>query len=68
MVKNKTNKFLCWKSKTNGEPIEGTDRILSAPSKRWAIKHLAFELGVKIEEGDLIIKLPSGEYWCCMYI
>jgi hypothetical protein len=35
-------KYNAWKAKSNGEPIERTDRILTGVSKRAIIKHLAF--------------------------
>ena len=33
-------KYNAWKSKSNGDPIEGTDRIFNGVSKRSVIKHL----------------------------
>lgn len=63
-----TNKILkkynAWKAKSNCEPIEGTDRILTGFSKRSIIKHLAFEEGVEYKHNDMIVKLQDGTIWC----
>jgi len=57
-------KFNVWKTTPNGDPIEGTDKIYTGPSKRWIIKHIAYENNVKIRTGALIVKLPNGEMFC----
>lgn len=41
-------KYNVWKADSNGNPIEGTDRVISGISKRAMIKHLAHEEGVNI--------------------
>jgi hypothetical protein len=56
--------YLAWKAKANGDPIDGTDRILTGASKREIIKHLAFEEGVKHQHNDMIVKLNDGTMWC----
>ena len=58
------SKYNAWKAKSNGEPIEDTDRILEAPTHRWVIKHLANEEGVAHKHNDVIVRLPNGDFWC----
>lgn len=58
------HKYNAWKAKSNGDPIEGTDRILTGVSKRMIIKHLAFEEGVEYQHNDMIVKCKDGTIWC----
>lgn len=64
----KTHKYNAWKAKSNGEPIEGTDRILTGVSKRSIIKHLAFEEGVEYQHNDMIVRCKDGTTWCVSQI
>jgi hypothetical protein len=59
----KQNKYNAWKAKSNGDPIEGTDRVLIGTSKRAIIKHLAHEESVEHNHNDLSVKLPNGDRW-----
>lgn len=52
-----------WKADTNGNPIEGSDRILSARSKRKALKHIADEIGIPYDGRSLIIRCPDGSFY-----
>jgi hypothetical protein len=61
-------KYNAWKAKSNGEPIEGTDRILTGVSKRAIIKHLAFEEGVEHRRDDMIVRCKDGKMWCVSQI
>lgn len=61
-------KYSAWKANLNGEPIEGTDRILSGVSKRAIIKHLAFEEGVEHQHNDMIVRCKDGTTWCVSQI
>ena len=58
------NKYNAWKAKSNGDTIEGTDRILTGVSKRAIIKHLAFEEGVEHQHNDMIVRCKDGTMWC----
>ena len=58
------HKYNAWKAKSNGDTIEGTDRILTGVSKRMIIKHLAFEEGVEYQHNDMIVKCKDGTIWC----
>lgn len=57
-----------WKSKSNGNPIEGTDRILEGISKRAIMKHLAYEEGVEYQHNDMIVRCNDGTFWCSKLI
>ncbi len=57
---NKEDLYNTWEAEPNGDPIEGTDKIYSGISKRAVIKHIAYERGVKIDEGDQSVKLENG--------
>lgn len=58
-----TNRYNAWKSNQKGEPIEGTDRILTGSSKRSILKHLAYEEGVEHQHNDVIIRCQDGTTW-----
>ena len=62
--KGRSGKFNVWKAKPNGDPIEGTDYLMDAPSKRWALKHIAYENKIVQPHNSMIVRLPSGEFWC----
>jgi len=57
------HKYNAWKAKSNGEPIEWTDRIFTGVSKRAIIKHLAFEESVEHQHNDMIIRCKDGTIW-----
>jgi hypothetical protein len=57
------HRYNAWKAKSNGDPIEGTDRILTGVSKRAVIKHLAFEEGVNHQHNDIIVRCKDGTMW-----
>lgn len=57
-------KYNAWKTLSNGDPIEGTDRIFRAESKRNVMKALAFEEGVTQPHGSLIVRCNDGTMWC----
>lgn len=58
------HKYNAWKAKSNGEPIEGTDRILLGVSLRMVIKHLANEEGVEYNHNDMIVRCKDTTLWC----
>ena len=62
------NKYNAWKVDKNGDPIEGTDRLLNGISKRAIIKHLAFEEGVEHLHNDMIVRCKDGTMWCVSLI
>jgi len=62
------HKYNAWKAKSNGDPIDGTDRILTGVSKRAIIKHLTFEEGVKHQHNDMIVRCKDGTMWCVSQI
>ena len=62
------HRYNAWKAKSNGDPIEGTDRILNGVSKRAIIKHLAFEEGVEHQHNDMIVRCKDGTMWCVSQI
>lgn len=64
MNKNRSGKFNIWKAKPNGDPIEGSDYIMNAHSKRWALRHIAYENKVELPYNSMIVRLPTGEFWC----
>lgn len=59
----KRHKYNAWKANENGDPIKGTDRIITGKSKRWVINHLAYEEGVEIDPGALIVRCKDGTFW-----
>jgi len=61
-------KYNAWKANSNGDPIEGTDKILTGVSKRAIIKQLADEEGVKHNHNDMIVRLKDGTFWCVSQI
>jgi hypothetical protein len=63
-MKSIDKKFNVWRADANCNPIESTDKVYVGPSKRWIMKHIAYENGVKINHGDLIVRLPNGEMYC----
>jgi len=57
-------KFNVWKVNKDGNPIEGTDKIMTATSLRWLMRHIAYMEGVELRLGSKIVRLPNGEMWC----
>jgi len=64
----KQKKYSAWKANSNGDPIEGTDRIFTGVSKRSIIKHLAFEEDVEHQHNDVLVKCKDGTIWCVSQI
>ncbi len=60
-------KYFVWKTNSNGEPIDGTDRVLTGSSKKSVVKHLAYEEGVQYTEGDILVKCKNGDVWFVRY-
>jgi hypothetical protein len=60
-------RYLCWRCLPNGDPIEGTDRIINAKSQRAVIKHVAYTEGIDIRHGALIARCDNGEFWTCTF-
>jgi hypothetical protein len=60
--------YNAWKANSKGDPIEGTDRILTAISKRSVMKHLAHEEGVEYQHNDMIVRCNDGTFWCSKII
>ena len=56
-------KYNAWKALPNGEPVEGTDKILVGVSKRAIMKHLAYEEGVEYKHNDLSVLCKDGTTW-----
>ena len=56
-------RYNAWLSDKKCNPIEKTDRIFNAPTKRWVVKHLAHENNIKVEHNTLIVRLPNGNCW-----
>lgn len=61
------NKYNAWLSDSDCNPIDGTDRIILAKSRRDVMKYIASEYGIKLS-GNKILKLPDGKIWSCMLI
>lgn len=61
-------KYDVWKADKNGNPIDGTDRVIKAKSKRDVIKHLAHEEGVEHNHNDMVVQCNDGTLWCCSSI
>jgi hypothetical protein len=61
-------KYNIWKADQKCAPIEGTNYILDAPTKRWALDHVAHINGVKRGHNDMVVKMPNGEFWCASEI
>jgi hypothetical protein len=57
-------KYNAWKADAKCDPIEGTDRVLEGPSKRWVAAHIAAEEKVTITPGAQIVRLLDGTFWC----
>lgn len=56
-----------WKTDSNGNPIDGSDRILTGSNLYSILKHLAYEEGVLIKETDLFVRCENGEIWHVEY-
>jgi len=65
-MKNQKTYFV-WKANSNGDPIEGTDRVLSGSSKKSVVKHLAYEEGVQYNEGDILVRCKNDDIWLVRY-
>lgn len=61
-------KYNAWKADSDYSPIEGTDRILFSKSKRAVLKHLAYEEGVELPHGHMIVRCKDGTMWCVSQI
>jgi hypothetical protein len=59
--------YFAWKTKSNGDLIDGTDRVLYGSSKKSVIKHLAHEEGVQYREGDILVRCKNGDIWFVRY-
>jgi len=57
------NKYNAWKSDSNGNPIEGTDRIFTGKSTRSFLKHIAYEEGIEHNHNDVLVRLKNGDMW-----
>jgi hypothetical protein len=57
-------KYNAWKAKSNGDYIEGTDRLLSGKSKRSILSHLSYEEGVEYKHDIMIVRCKDGTIWC----
>lgn len=57
------NRYNVWLADSKCTPIEGTDRIITGPSQRWIMRHLAYENGVEYKPNMLIVRLPNGNFW-----
>lgn len=55
-------KVFCWESDSKGNPT-GNEKTLLAESTRWAMKHLAYELGGKISATGRSVITPDGNVW-----
>ena len=60
----KIKKVYCWETGEKCNPT-GQERTLLAETKRWAIKHLAYELGGKVSSNRQAIYMPDGKKWFC---
>lgn len=58
------NRYNAWKTDSNLNPIEGTDRILTANSKRAVVRHLSYEEGVEYVYSSMIVRCKDGTLWC----
>ncbi len=61
------NKYHVWKSKSNGEPIEGTDRILTGVNARSVVQHLAFEEGIEPQQSKRLVRCEDGTVWHVLF-
>lgn len=61
-------RYTAWKTDSNLEPIEGTDRILKGSSRKSIVKHIAYEEGVTYKEGDILVRCKDGNIWFVMYL
>jgi hypothetical protein len=59
--------YFVWKTKSNGDLIEGTDRVLSGSSKKSVVKHLAHEEDTQYKEGDTLVRCKNGDIWFVRY-
>jgi hypothetical protein len=58
----KIKKVYCWEADSNGYPT-GEERTLLAESLKWAMRHLAFELGGKVSATGQSVRMPDGTTW-----
>lgn len=59
--------YFAWKTKSNGDIIDGTDRVLSGSGRKSVIKHLAHEEGVQYREGNIFVRCKNGDIWFVTY-
>ena len=64
MKKQEQYKYYAWLSDKDSNPIEGSDRIISGPSKRWILEMIAYENKVEHLHNSPIVRLPNGDVWC----
>ena len=65
----KTQKrYMSWKTNSNLDPIEGTDRVLKGSNIKSILRYLAHEEGVSYKEGDIMVKCDNGDRWAVRYI
>ena len=68
MITDMPNKYNVWLADADLNPIEGTDRYYWGRSARWVMQHVATEKGVKIRQGELIVRMPDGSSYHCQKV
>jgi len=63
-MNNELKRYNVWKSNSNSDPIDGTDRTLTGPSKRWIMRQITYENNIKYNN-ELIVRLPNGCFYNC---
>jgi len=57
-------KYNAWKADAKSNPIEGTDKIFLAKTKRAVLRHIAYEEGVDYQHNDVCVRCKDGTTWC----
>lgn len=67
-MKDLQHKYNVWRTDSHCAPIEGTDKYYWGKSARWVMQHVAYELGIKLEVGGLVIRMPDGDMYFCQRV
>lgn len=64
----KQKKYSVWLADSKCNPINGTDRIMIGPSKKYVLKYLAYEENITYQGWESLISLPNGNRWCVSFL
>lgn len=67
-IMEKQKKYSVWLADSNGRPIDGTDRTMIGPSKKYILKYLAVEENISYKGWESFIIRPNGDRWCVCFL